>query len=232
MIIRFTLLVAAALCLTACSIDMAPSGPPQHESKSVDLDKSEIVKVDLRMGAGEMKVDGGAQKLLVADFTYSAAKPDVRYNSTGVRGYLTVEQTGHNKISGNNTYRWDLKFNNDVPIDFQVHFGAGQARLNLGSLSLRSVDVEMGVGQIDMDLRGQPKRDYDVHVRGGVGEATIYLPRDVGIYADATGGIGGIKTRGLRQEGNHYVSEGYEKAKVKVRLDVRGGVGAINLYAE
>src|ERR1039458_5551387 len=37
----------------------------------------------------------------------------------------------------------------------------------------------MGVGELHMDLRGKPKHDYDVRIHGGVGEATIHLPRDV-----------------------------------------------------
>ena len=37
-----------------------------------------------------------------------------------------------------------------------------------------------------MDLRGNPKRDYDGHIRGGVGEATVR------IHMDAEGGIGQI----------------------------------------
>ena len=42
-------------------------------------------------------------------------------------------------------------------MDLKVHFGAGEARLDLGSLDLRSVAVDMGVGKLQMDLHvGQP----------------------------------------------------------------------------
>jgi len=86
---------------------------------------------------------------------------------------------------------------------------------------------------VKMDLRGTPKKDYSVNIRGGVGEATIYLPKDVAIVADAKGGIGGIHTTGLKEEGGRYVNENYKKhAPVTIRLDIKGGVGAINIYAE
>jgi hypothetical protein len=43
-------------------------------------------------------------------------------------------------------------------------------------------------------LRGEPKRDYNVQVHGGVGQATVYLPRDAAISATAVkGGIGEIR---------------------------------------
>jgi predicted membrane protein len=99
-------------------------------------------------------------------------------------------------------------------------------------MSLRSVKIDMGVGEVKLDLRGQPKRSYDVSLHGGVGEATIYLPKDVGIEADAKGGIGGINASGLRKQDGRYVNDAWDTAKTKIHLDVRGGVGQINMIAE
>jgi hypothetical protein len=228
---RLWLFAAAPIFLTGCGFDTSPAGPLQSETKIIERDNAELVKVDLKMGAGELRVQGGAAKLMEAEFSYNVPswKPDVRYSNTGVRGYLTVEQPSTSKVAGQNRYIWDLKLSDEVPLDLTVHFGAGEAKLNLGSLSLRSVEMDMGVGEIKVDLRGQPKRDYDVHIRGGVGEATVYLPRDAGVYADASGGIGGIKATGLRKQGSHYVNDAYETSKVKIHLDIRGGIGAINL---
>jgi len=227
------ILFLAALTLTGCAYDAAPAGPARHESKSIELDNCELVSVDLNMAAGDLLVDAGSAKLMDADFTYSvpAWRPQVHYTNTGVRGRLLIEQGGHSHgPAGKAQHRWNIRMNQSVPLDFTVHFGAGEARLNLGALSLHSVDVHMGVGQLNLDLRGTPTRDYDVRVRGGVGEANIYLPSGAGIYADVAGGLGGINVQGLHREGSHYVNDAYEHAKVRIRLDVKGGVGAINLY--
>src|SRR5579872_367474 len=88
--------ICAAFALTACGINTGPSGPEQHESHSVDLDKSERVRARLKMPMGDLDIRGGAQKLMDADFTYNvpAWKPDIRYTSTGTSGDLTVEQSG------------------------------------------------------------------------------------------------------------------------------------------
>src|SRR5579884_3732686 len=228
----FVPLTLALALLVACSYDTAPTGPAEHESRSIPLDKAEMVRVSLRMGAGDLEVRGGAPDLVDADFTYNVPswKPDLRYNYTGVRGDLTIEQPGSSHAhTGNTAYSWKLRFNDSVPLDFAVNFGAGKGDLNLGSLSLRSLDVDMGVGELILDLRGEPKRDYNVRIRGGVGDATVYLPRNVGVYADAAGGIGGIDVRGLRKEQGHYVNDAYETSKVKIDLSVRGGIGAIHL---
>lgn len=231
---RAPLVAILPLFLGGCVLNVAHSGPTEYETKEIERDNSEYVKADLHMGAGELKIHGGAKKMMEANFTYNvpAWKPEVRYNSTGVRGYLTIEQPSGSRVANSQKYEWEVAFNDETPLDLQIRFGAGEAQLDLGSLALRRVEVNMGVGKIDLDLRGQPKRDYDVHIRGGVGEATIHLPREVGVYADATGGIGGITARGLRRQGNHYVNDAYDKAKVKVHVDVRGGIGAINLIGD
>src|ERR1035441_7295825 len=146
-------LLGVALCLSSCVID-AVTGPLRHESTTIERDASERVHVNLTMGAGTLDVRGGAQKLLNADFDYNVAswRPEVRYTSTGTRGDLTIRQPGtvHNRI-GHVKNDWDLALNNDVPMDLNLHLGAGEARLDLGRLSLRDVEVHMGVGKLEMD---------------------------------------------------------------------------------
>lgn len=232
---RYLPLLSGTLWLSGCVIDTAHTSGLQYDSNTVEMDTAESVEVNLRMGAGELRVTDGSQKLMRADFTYNVPswKPAVRYESTGGRGILTVEQPGsHHSNLGNTRYRWDLQLNNRVPMDLRVNFGAGDARLDVGSLALRSVDVDMGVGKLQMDLHGAPKHDYDVRIRGGVGEATVRLPGDIGIWAEAQGGIGAINVRGLRKQGGHWESESYAGAKVKIKVDVQGGIGAVNLIAD
>jgi predicted membrane protein len=80
-----------------------------------------------------------------------------------------------------------------------------------------------------VDLRGDPRRDYSVQIRGGVGETTVYLPRDVAISATATKGIGDIKVEGLASRDGVWVNPDRVNAPVTVRLDVKGGIGEISL---
>ena len=230
---RLIVPLAALLALSGCVVDLGPAGPPQTESKSVDLDKTEMVRAELRMGAGELRVRGGSPKLLEGTFRFSrpVLRPDVRYDASGFRGHLTVEEPSHTSGRNRGDYSWDLRLNDEKPLDLSVHFGAGEARLDLGSLNLRSLDINMGVGELRLDLRGNPQHDFDVNIRGGVGEATVYLPESAGLIAYAKGGIGGIKVRGLQEREGHYVNEAYGHAKASIRLDIRGGVGAINLIA-
>jgi hypothetical protein len=209
------------------------SGPSRTEMLSVALDESESVSAELRMGAGELTVRGGSPKLMDGEFTFGPEdmRPEIRYDPGGSKGRLRIEEPSGTRFNRGD-YRWNLKLNDDKPIDLQVNLGAGEGDLQLGSLNLRSLEVQMGAGELRLDLRGTPARDYSVNVRGGVGEATVYLPRDVGIVADVKGGIGEIDAGGLESRDGHYVNKAYGVSKTTVRLDIRGGVGSIRLVTE
>src|SRR4051812_26144514 len=128
-------LIATILLLTGC--ETAQTGPTQHESSHVDLDNSELTRVELKMAAGELNVAGGSAKLADAEFTFNvpAWKPRVEYHSTGARGDLLIEQPRGIGSDGNTSNRWDLKLNDGVLMDLVTHLGAGEARMDLGSLS-------------------------------------------------------------------------------------------------
>jgi len=228
------LILGVVTFLAGCTGRFEPAGPVQHESQSVELDKSEMVDVQMNLAGGELRVSGGSPKLMEANFDYSNAenKPVVRYDPSSFRGRLTIEQPHGFVNRANATYKWNLKLNDGVPLDVTAHLGAGEAHMNLGSLTLRRIEVQIGAGELHMDLRGSPKRDYDVRIRGGVGEAEVHLPGNVGIDARASGGLGDISVQGLEKSGGRWINPSQEHAPATIHLDISGGVGDIKLIAD
>ena len=230
MLVKRTLMTVGLAVLAGCA-DGVRTGPMEHETKVVELDKSEMTRAEIKMSAGELRVAGGASQLMEGDFNYNdpGSKPQVEYHSTGVRSDIDVHPSGTVQHGESN---WNIRFNNSATMDLVVKMGAGEAHLNLGSLNLRSVVFDLGAGELDADLRGNPKRSYDVRINGGVGQATIHVPSTVGISATATGGIGEVNVRGLEQRNGRWINPGHENSPVTIRLDVKGGVGQIDLVAE
>jgi predicted membrane protein len=56
----------------------------------------------------------------------------------------------------------------------------------------------MGAGKTTVDLTGDYAKSFDASIQGGVGEATVLLPSDVGVKAKAEGGLGKINAEGSR----------------------------------
>ncbi len=221
----------AVIVLAGCEFDHTVTGPLRDDPVAIDLGNADHANVQLNMGAGEMKLRGGAEKLLEGRFEYNIpeGKPIVRSSIGGAYATVTIKEPEHIQHGGNRRYLWDLELNDKVLLDLSLNCGAGQAQLNLGDLDLRSIEVHMGAGQVDLDLRGKPSRDYDVNIAGGVGQATVHLPEGVGVWAQAHGGLGSISVSGLDKRGDHYENNLYDNSKVNVRLKVEGGIGEIRI---
>ena len=218
----------AAIVLAAAGFGCTVrTGEMRHETAIIDLDKTESARVELSMNAGDLFVKGGTPKFVDAAFTFNvdAWKPVVEYRP----GSLTIKQPAGGSGSGQTENRWDVKLTDQVPLDVVATLGAGDATLELGQLSLRSVNVNLGAGDVTVDLTGEPKRDYTVNVLGGVGDATVKLPKNVAISATARGGIGDISTSGLEQRGGVWINPDNVGAPVTVTVSVNGGVGSIRL---
>jgi hypothetical protein len=219
----------AAVWLAGCA---RPVMEAQRETLAMERDAAERVKTNLAMGAGILKVRGGARKLMEADFAYTAppGRPTVTYRSTGALGTLAVEQPGGNVPIGGARNQWDLALSNEVPLDFAARCGAGEANLELGDLDLRSVNVQMGAGRVTLDLRGRTRHDYSARLQGGVGSARVYLPPEAELYLEASGGIGDIHVRGMQREENHWVHDAPPGAP-HIRVEIRGEIGSIDVIA-
>ena len=231
---RLTVLVVPLLLSVSC-VMVEPAHDPVTESESVQLGKAEIVRAEVDMPAGEVEISGGATTLMDGTFTFTAPefRPEVSYEETGFRGRLKVAASGMRRIMphGNQEIRWKVKLNDETPVDLSLNLGAGEANLKLSGLSLRSVDVDLGAGEIDLDLRGDWSRDFEVNVRGGVGEVDVKVPQSIGVIAEAGGAIGEISVRGMRRRGDDWVNDSYGDSPVTIRLDIKGGIGEINIIA-
>jgi len=222
----------AALLLAGCSSDDVRVGELRTESKSVELGDAKSVRVKMLLGAGDLAVTGGAEKLLEADFTYNVAKlkPEVEFtNGTlivqhpDVRGYRSPQDIKDFRNE------WDLRLNNDVPMNLSLDMGAGTSDLQLAGLSLTGLDIILGAGKSTVDLSGGWRRDLDVTINTGAANITVRLPKDVGVRVEVAAGLGRIEASGLKQDGYVYTNEAYGTSEVTLHINILTGIGQINL---
>ena len=225
---KILLLILLAGGLGAC----VAVGEVAEETKTVELGEAESVELDLDIGAGELKVQGGARELMEGYFVYNIEKwkPEIRYYVDGNRGILKVKQGECSAMTiGKTRNKWDISVSDNVPLDIGIDFGAGAGNLDLRGLILNSLKIDMGVGELKVDISGEQKQSLDVSVDGGVGSAIIYLPIDVGVRVEVDGGIGSVNARGMIKKRGVYVNDAYGKTEVTINVDVDAGIGSIDL---
>jgi hypothetical protein len=225
-------LLVVFLILGVWRFDRRPEKYSKSETRSVELQGAAAVAAKLEMPAGMLDIGGGSEKLLDGDFRYDGGEqqPNVDYTVTNGQGQLDLAQHGQHDVQfGTSDSEWKLRFNQTVPLDLNLDMGAGQSDLKLGQLNLTHLEINIGAGQMNLDLTGPRKQDLVADVEGGAGQATIRLPKDVGVRVHASGGLGAIETKGLTKQGDEYVNAAYGKTPISIELTVEGGVGEIDL---
>jgi len=251
------LLTAVSFVATAC-VGGVRVGDLQTKSQTVELGDADSVNVEIQMGAGELDVSGGASELLEASFTYNVE--ELNPQATYAGGRLEVKDSDVDEGVGSlfdvDEYRneWELKLNEDTPMEMRIDLGAGRANLALGALaltrlnmdagagdvdldlngsqSLSQLDLNMGAGEVTIDLTGEWQRDLDARIAGGLGDINLRLPGDVGVSIEVETGIGDVDASGLTKDGDTYTNDAYGVSDVTLRIDIDGGVGQIILDVE
>jgi hypothetical protein len=222
---------------TGCVEMIESAHAPRTDFESVEAGAAEMVRAEIDMPVGELRISGGAAKLMEGEFTYTAPelRPQVAYEETGFRGRLTVALASEKRVmpvKGEDN-RWTVRLADGVPMDLHVKLGIGKSEVHPAGMSLRSLDVELGVGEAEIDLTGATwERNFDVRIHGGIGEAGIRVPNDVGVVATATGGIGEIHVVGMRRDGDRWVNDAYGESPVTITVEAKGGIGEIRITSE
>jgi hypothetical protein len=234
--VLFVAAVAVAVLIVAC--DAAPRrvevGELRTETRSVDVEGADSVRANVRIALGELDVGGGGEdRLMKADFAYNVAawQPRVDYEVVGNSGELTVQQQGLNEGIPTTDVRneWDLRLNDAVPVDLAVQMGGGVGNLDLDSLALTGLNLDVGAGATRVDLSGDWGQDVSAVVRGGAGRVTMLLPSRMGVRVNAGTRLGQINAEGLRKEGEAFVNDAHGDSDATLEVDITGGAGQINL---
>ncbi len=255
--------VAGLAVLLGCSIstsspDWVSIGERVSQPVAVAPEGADTARIALRMGAGELTVDGGADALLDGTFTYNVAdwEPEVRYTVSDGEGRLTVRQPNSDQISlrGGVYNVWDLRLTDALPLSLRVECGAGEQDIDLVGLNITDLDVKLGAGDarisvsdtpalshldldigagsVSLDLRGPWAGDAEIDIQGGVGETQVQLPQDVGVRVEVERGIGDVDVSGLFREGTAWVNEAFGTAPVTLDITIRAGIGRVVLEVQ
>jgi len=225
------LVLLGTLLITGCSSKLRV-GELKTESQLVELGDTNSVKVEINFGAGDLRVNGGAEKLLEANFTYNVSrlKPEVEFADDT----LIVRQPdvkGLPALGDLVDFRneWDMRLNNQIPMDLSVNIGAGTSELQLAGLSLTGLDIQLGASETTIDLSGSWLHDLDVTIEAGVGHVILRLPKTIGVRVEVETAIGSIDALDLKQDGNVYTNAAYGISDVALQINMEAGIGQITL---
>lgn len=229
-----SLVFVAVLALAGCYVPSPKLGKTETLRQKVGLGAAESVSTSITIGVGKLKLAGGADSLLDARVEYNIPdwKPVVSYKVEDGHGGLIIEQPSRvvgATWPGNVRYDWDLKLKSGVPLELEVDLGVGKSELDLRGLDIRRLSLEAGVGEGTVDLSGPRSSDLDASIKAGVGRLTLILPTEVGVQVEAQGGLGHVDAEGLKVENDAWANEAWGKTKTSVHIEVEGGIGEVEM---
>ena len=225
------LIMLSVLLFSSCTAFL---GPPETMTEIIELDDATRARVLVQMIVGELTITGGAEELMQAEFTYSSNRfaPEIQYSVSEETGDLSVRQPtttlpGVRVETEDNV--WSVSLADEVPLNLLVQMGAGQSRLQLASLSLEALDVEVGIGESQIDLTGNWQTDISGHIVAGPNRLHLLLPSTVGVRVSVTGGPGEVNTQGLQLDNGAWVNAAFNDEGPNLFLDIQAGPGPIDL---
>lgn len=258
---KILVFLSLATLTISCNINIKErasreSGDSQTFQKTIERHDDELVRTEISMNAGELKVHGGSRDLVDAEIKYTreAWKPEIYYSSNNARGKLVIEQpdSGFKNINfgDDDDNNWDISLNEDVKQDiymkvgagstdidlqgfllnyFSLEAGVGEYDIDLSDTSVPDVEINAGVGEVNLNLTGDWKNNLKAEINGGIGELNLVLPSDIGVRLEVSGGLGSVDASGFRKDGNVYTNDAYNNARYVMDIEVNGGMGDVNV---
>ncbi len=124
---------------------------------------------------------------------------------------------------------WDIALTPDVPLDLQVDVLRGAARIDLTGMTLTDLQVQVGVGSVEIVTDGASGSGS---VRIGVGDARILVPEGTPLRIDTGGSTSILGSDGFNWDGGSLVNAAWQELSNPadgLSLVVEAGAGSVNL---
>ncbi len=228
-------LATAMLATTGCTRvrldEVDGPGGVSVDQVSIARDGAEKLDARIEMPVGEFTLTGGSSDAIDGTFRYSKDwTPRTEYSIESSTGVLRIDQPSLNDIAfpGNRTNEWDLRLASGIPVDLDVELGVGQSELDLRDVDVRRFNALTGVGETTIDLSGVRSNNVTARIESGLGVLTVRVPSGVGVRVmTISEGVGEFSAQGLHAQGDDYVNDAYATSSVKMEISLHRGLGEV-----
>jgi hypothetical protein len=108
--------------------------------------------------------------------------------------------------------------------------GAADVRLTgLGNANTQRVDLNLGVGNADLEFSGEWSGDVEMSVRSALGKVTLRVPSDVGVMIESSSFLHSTGGADMLKRDGGSVSANWNDARYKLRVQSSGAFGRLEV---
>ena len=123
---------------------------------------------------------------------------------------------------------WDVRLNDRVGWNLDVHAGIGDARLDLSDLRVDELAVDWGIGSVEVVLPNQGATE--VRIDGGVGDLTVEVARGMPARFKVDRGISDLKVGDrFKRQGDFYETDDFNRQESYVYMEIDMGIGSVTI---
>lgn len=189
-------------------------------------------ELELKLGGTELDLYGGNEKYLVDISANDKIHHRVESYKDNKHAIIFVENSskeffGRRRIN----HKIDLSLNTEIPWVINAKVGAIKGRLDFSDIELTELNIEVGAGDLDIQF-GELAYITSANINAGASNLKLHIPNDLGVKINSSSVLSNTNLSGLgwTKLGNEYISPNYDEAESKIHLDIKMGIGNMNVY--
>ena len=100
---------------------------------------------------------------------------------------------------------------------------------NLGNLNTQIIEIDAGVGDIELGFGGDWRQNAQVSVDMGLGSLVLRFPRGLGVRLEKDTFLTSLDSEGLVKRGDTYYSLDYDESEYQITVDIDAAFGSIRV---
>jgi len=100
---------------------------------------------------------------------------------------------------------------------------------NLGNLNTQLIEIDAGVGDIELGFGGDWRQNTRVSVDMGLGSLVLRFPRGLGVQLEKNTFLTSLDSEGLVKHGDTYYSLDYDESEYQITIDIDAAFGRIRV---
>jgi|AntRauTorckE6833_2_1112554.scaffolds.fasta_scaffold00288_2 hypothetical protein len=187
-------------------------------------------RVNLTFGANRLNINSldNNDDLFDLNLDYRGKMPEVIYNKRESRAELLVRQTRQVNV-GTGSDIWDINLTKNTPLDINIKGGAGDLLLNLEKLKVDRLNIDAGLGQLNIRY---PDYDNETEISAGAGNIKLIVPATAALRIETNTVINSnnFDEVGLiKLYDNVYQSKNYGEVENKIDIKISTSAGNIKV---
>lgn len=226
LLLSLVLLVGPVVIAIVIGGGTSSPGPVNY---SLPLSRVERTQVEINVGAGDLML--GSLPESSQNLVEASAAPDMSqdFRISGGTGILALTVPGQHVIGApiGQRIRLEADLSTRVPVELRVKTGASTSQVDLKSLKVTKLTLDIGASRLDLQLPSNAGAT-DATVKAGVAEVHVTIPLGVAARISLSSGLSSVSIDSrFPKIGAVYQSADYATASNKVDLRIDAGVSSI-----